>query len=87
MTVLRTLLAFSGRMNRREYAAVFFGTVLTFLLALIPIIALSKAIGDSDADGYLYFVDRKKDSIRRRGEYTTASKPPNGCSAAGRPMG
>jgi len=54
MSVLRTLFGFSGRMNRREYAAVFFGTVLTFLLSLAPIIALSKALGgDSDADGYI----------------------------------
>jgi uncharacterized membrane protein YhaH (DUF805 family) len=53
MSVLRNLLGFSGRMNRREYAAVFFGTMLTLLLALAPIIILSKAIGDKDADGYL----------------------------------
>lgn len=54
MSVLRTLFGFSGRMNRREYAAVFFGSVMAFLLALAPIIALSNAIGgDRDADAYL----------------------------------
>ena len=54
MSLLHILFSFSGRLNRREYAAVFFGTVIAFLVALAPIIALSKALGgDSDADAYL----------------------------------
>jgi len=52
MSVLRTLFGFSGRMNRRQYAAVYFGSLIALVLGLIPIIVLSNALG-SDTDGYL----------------------------------